>query len=66
MMPRRDPVKRQGFYQDINLLAVRWNCRDPPSYQDVVDLIEERGVVHNDTTVDVDIFGHTSEQIAVG
>lgn len=43
-MKRRDPFKRHRFPLEIILLAVRWYCRYPLSYQDVVDLLAERGV----------------------
>jgi len=50
-MSRRDPFKRHRFSQDIILLAVRWYCRYPLSYQDVVDLLEERGVEVDRSTI---------------
>lgn len=47
-MPRRDPFKGHRFPRDVILLAVRWYCRYPLSYRDVLDLLAERGI-----TVDV-------------
>jgi IS6 family transposase len=50
-MQNRSPFKRHRFPQDIILLAVRWYCRYPLSYQDVVDLLAERGVAVDRSTV---------------
>ena len=50
-MSRRDPFKRHRLSQDIILLAVRWYCRYPLSYQDVVDLLEECGVEVDRSTI---------------
>jgi IS6 family transposase len=50
-MKRRNPFKRHRFPQDIILLAVRWYCRYPLSYQDVVDLLAERGVELDRSTI---------------
>ena len=43
-MPRRSPFKHHRFPRDIILCAVRWYLRYPLSYQDVVDLLAERGI----------------------
>ena len=50
-MKRRNPFKRHRFPQEIILLAVRWYCRYPLSYQDVVDLLAERGVTLDRSTI---------------
>ena len=47
----RHPFKRHRFPQEIILLAVRWYCRYPLSYQDVVDLLAERGVAVDRSTI---------------
>ena len=47
----RDPFKGHRFPRDVILLAVRWYCRFPLSYQDVADLLAERGVVVDRATV---------------
>nr|WP_254694969.1 hypothetical protein [Antarctobacter heliothermus] len=41
---RRDPFKGHSFPRDIILLAVRWYCRFPLSYAYVRDLLTERGI----------------------
>jgi transposase, IS6 family len=43
-MARKSPFKHHRFPRDIILCAVRWYLRYPLSYQDVVDLLAERGV----------------------
>jgi len=48
---RRDPFKGHRFPRDIILLAVRWYCRFPLSYQDVTDLLAERGITVDRATV---------------
>ena len=50
-MPRKSPFKRHHFLRDIILCAVRWYLRYPLSYQDVVDLLAERGIIINRSTV---------------
>lgn len=50
-MPRRSPFKHHRFPRDIILCAVRWYLRYPLSYQDVVDLLAERGVTVDRSTV---------------
>ena len=39
----RDPFKGHRFPRGVILLAVRWCCRFPLSYQDVADLLAEHG-----------------------
>ena len=48
---RRDPFKGHRFPRGVILLAVRWYCRFPLSYQDVADLLAERGVMVDRATV---------------
>ena len=50
-MPRRSPFKHHRFPQDIILCAVRWYLRYPLSYQDVVDLLAERGITVDRLTI---------------
>ncbi|PLS21240.1 IS6 family transposase [Neptunicoccus cionae] len=50
-MPRSSPFKRHRFPREVILCAVRWYLRYPLSYQDVVDLLEERGVAVDRSTV---------------
>ena len=45
------PFKRHRFPQEIILLRVRRYCRYPLSYQDVVDLLAERGVTVDRSTI---------------
>jgi len=42
-MPRQSPFKHHRFPREIILCAVRCYLRYPLSYQDVVDLLAERG-----------------------
>ena len=50
-MPRKSPFKHHRFPREIILCAVRWYLRFPPSYQDVVDLVAERGINVDRSTV---------------
>ncbi len=50
-MPRSSPFKHHRFPREVILCAVRWYLRYPLSYQDVVDLLEERGVAVDRSTV---------------
>ncbi len=50
-MPHGCPFKHHRFPYDIVLCAVRWYIRDPLSCQDVVDLLAERGVSVDRSTV---------------
>lgn len=50
-MPPRSPFKHHRFPQEIILCAVRWYLRFPLSYQDVVDLLAERGITVDRSTV---------------
>lgn len=50
-MPRRTPFKHHRFPRDVILCAVRWYLRYPLSYQDVVDLMAERGINVDRSTV---------------
>ena len=48
---RRDPFKGHRFPREVILQAVRWYCRFPLSYQDVADLLAERGITVDRATV---------------
>lgn len=50
-MPRKSPFKHHRFPRDIILCAVRWYLRYPLSFQDVVDLLAERGIGVDRSTV---------------
>jgi IS6 family transposase len=50
-MPRRSAFKHHRFPRDIILCAVRWYLRYPLSYPDVADLLEERVVSVDRSTV---------------
>ncbi len=50
-MPRKSPFKHHRFPREIILCAVRCYLRYPLSYQDVVDLLEERGIVVDRSTL---------------
>ncbi len=50
-MPSRSPSKHHRFPRDVILCAVRWYLRHPLSYQDVVDLMAERGIIVDRSTV---------------
>jgi len=43
-MPHQSPFKHHRFPRDMILRAVRWYLHYPLSYQDVVDMLAERGV----------------------
>ncbi len=47
----RDPFRGHRFPREVILLAVRWCCRFPLSYQDVADLLAERGITVDRATV---------------
>ncbi len=47
----RNPFKRHRFPKEIILMAVRWYCRYPLSYRDVRDLLVERGVYVDASTI---------------
>lgn len=51
-MPRKSPFKHHRFARGVILCAVRWYLRYPLSYQDVVDLLAERGITIDRSTVD--------------
>lgn len=48
---RRDPFKGHRFPRSIILMTVRWYCRFPLSCRDARDLLAERGVEIDATTV---------------
>lgn len=50
-MARRSLFKHHRFPRNVILCAVRWYLRYPLSYQDVVDLLAERGVTVDRSTV---------------
>ena len=50
-MAGRFPFKHDRFPREIVLCPVRWYLRYPLSYQDVVDLLAERGVSVDRSTV---------------
>lgn len=51
IVPRRNPFKHHRFAREIIQCTVRWYCRYPLSYQNVVDLLAERGVEMDRSTV---------------
>lgn len=50
-MPRKSPFKHHRFPSEVTLCALRWYLRYPLSYQDVVDLLGERGITVDRSTV---------------
>ena len=50
-MPRKSPFKYHRFPRDVIHCAVRGYLHFPLSYQDVVDLLAERGVAVDRSTV---------------
>lgn len=50
-MPAISPFKHHRFPREIILCAVRWYLRFPLSYQDVVDLLAERSIAVDRSTV---------------
>lgn len=50
-MPRRSPFKHHRFPREIFLCAVRWYLRFPLSSQGIVDLLAERGIEVDRSTV---------------
>jgi len=50
-MSHRSPFKRHRFPPEIILLAVRWYCRYALSYRDVCDMLAERGIEVDGSTV---------------
>jgi IS6 family transposase len=50
-MSRGSPFKHHRFPRDVILCSVRWHLRYPLSYQDVADLLEERGITVDRSTV---------------
>ncbi|MEP5729891.1 MAG: hypothetical protein ABJL67_11050 [Sulfitobacter sp.] len=50
-MPRKSPFTHPRFPREIILCAVRWYLRFPLSFQDVVDLLAERGINVDRSTV---------------
>ena len=50
-MSRRSPFKRHRFPPEIILLAVRWYCRYALSYRDVRDMLAERGIKVDGSTI---------------
>ncbi|PTN03159.1 hypothetical protein C8N32_1031 [Rhodovulum imhoffii] len=50
-MARQSPFKHHRFPRDIILCAVRWYLRFPLSCQDMVDLLAERGITIDRSTV---------------
>lgn len=51
MAQRKNPFKRHRFPREIILLAVRWYCRYPLSCRDVRDMLAERGVTVDASTI---------------
>jgi len=49
--PRKSPFKHHGFPREIILCALRWYLRCSLSYEDVVDLLAERGITVDRSTV---------------
>ncbi|MFZ7091229.1 IS6 family transposase [Primorskyibacter sp. 2E233] len=50
-MPRKSPFQHHRFPREVILCTVRWYLRFPLSYQDVVDLLAERGITVDRSTV---------------
>ncbi len=50
-MVRRNPFKRHRFPREVILLAVRWCCCYPLSCRDVRDMLAERGISVDASTV---------------
>lgn len=50
-MARHNPFKLHRFPKDVILLAVRWHCRHPPSCRDVRDMVAERGITVDASTI---------------
>lgn len=50
-MAQRNPIKQHRFPREVILLAVRWYCRYPFSCRDVRDMLAERGVAVDASTV---------------
>ena len=50
-MARRDPFRGHRFPKDVILLAVRWYSRYPLSYRDVRDMLAERGIMVDATSI---------------
>ena len=48
---RGDPFKGHRFSREVILLGVRRYCRFPLSYRDVRDLLAERGISVDATTI---------------
>ncbi|MFN3210045.1 MAG: IS6 family transposase [Roseovarius sp.] len=48
---RRNPFERHRFPREVNLLAVSWYCRDPLWCQDVQDMLDERAITVDASTV---------------
>ncbi|MEI4197785.1 IS6 family transposase, partial [Roseovarius sp. E0-M6] len=51
MAQRKNPFKRHRFPQEIILLALRWHCRYPLSCRDVRDMLSEREVTVDASTI---------------
>lgn len=51
MVQRANPFKRHRFPREIILLAVRWYCRYPLSCRDVRDMLAERGITVDASTI---------------
>ncbi|MEQ9248560.1 MAG: IS6 family transposase [Nitratireductor sp.] len=51
MAQRKNPFNRHRFPREIILLAVRWYCRYPLSCRDVRDMLSERGVTVDASTI---------------
>ncbi|SFQ63654.1 transposase, IS6 family [Roseivivax halotolerans] len=50
-MLRRSLFKHHRFPRDVILCPVRWYLRYPLFYQDVVDLLAERGITVDRSTI---------------
>ena len=50
-MPRPSPFKHHRYPREIILCAIRWYLRYPLSFQDVVDLLAERDVTVDRSTI---------------
>ena len=68
MAQGKNPFKRHRFPREIILTAVRWYCRYPLSCRDVREMLAERGVTVDASTVHLWVrkFGPENRKRAYG